>query len=165
MGIAYTAQGIIQLAVAAPDVLPAGFLGVNSLPVGDVIKIVGVPLGMFIWGIGFWFFAVATVSNLTGIKEPKFTLNCWAFIFPNAGLALALLAIGNALDSNGIRGVVSGLTIVLVAVWLAVAVGNIRAVVKREVLWPGKDEDNGWMEKSTHEQNDDQEAGNEVKND
>ena len=70
-----------------------------------------------------------------------FTLNWWGFIFPNAGLTVAAIYIGNALDSGGIKAVTSAMTIVLVIAWLAVAVAHIRAVVKCQVLWPGCDED------------------------
>lgn len=71
----------------------------------------------------------------------SFTLNWWAFIFPNAGLTLATIQIANAVDSPGIKGVTSGMTIILVILWLIVAVGHIRAVWRQDILWPGKDED------------------------
>lgn len=133
----------MQLGVNAPNVIPVNFLGVSDLPVGDVFKCIGVIVGMFLFAVAFWFFAVATVSILASIRDLQFTLNAWAFIFPNAGLALAIIAIGNALDSDGIRGVGSGVTILLVAVWLVVAVFCIKAVLCGTVMWPGKDEGGG----------------------
>lgn len=88
----------------------------------------------------------------------KFTLNCWAFIFPNAGLTLAVIAIGNALNSDGIRGVGSGLTILLVSAWLVVAVFNIKAVIEGSVMWPGKDEDGGDVVKGSGTASDEEKA-------
>lgn len=70
-----------------------------------------------------------------------FTLNWWAFIFPNVGLTIALIQIANALDSNGIKGVCSAMTIILVVMWIFVAFMNVRALWRGEVLWPGMDED------------------------
>lgn len=71
----------------------------------------------------------------------RFTLSWWAFIFPNVGLTVAAIYIGDVLDSNGIRAVTSAMTIMLVAVWIFVAIMNVKAVYQRKVLWPGMDED------------------------
>jgi tellurite resistance protein TehA-like permease len=70
-----------------------------------------------------------------------FSLNWWAFIFPNAGLTIALIKIAEALNSPGIKGVCSALTILLVIAWIAVVVMNAKAVWKGTILWPGMDED------------------------
>lgn len=71
----------------------------------------------------------------------SFTLNWWAFIFPNAGLTLAIIQLGSTYKSNGINGFSSALTVLLVVFWFVAAVANIMAVWKRQILWPGKDED------------------------
>lgn len=71
----------------------------------------------------------------------KFNLSWWAFIFPNAGLTIAAIQIGNALGSPAIGDVCSAATILIVIAWLVVAVVNVWAVWKRKVLWPGMDED------------------------
>jgi tellurite resistance protein TehA-like permease len=70
-----------------------------------------------------------------------FTLNWWAFIFPNAGLTLAAIQAGSVLHSEAINGVCSALTILLVLAWLCVALCCVRALWTGQVLWPGKDED------------------------
>lgn len=62
-------------------------------------------------------------------------------MFPNVGFTIATIQIGDALVSEGVKWVASGMTIVLVAVWLFVGCTHVRAVWKREILWPGKDED------------------------
>lgn len=79
-----------------------------------------------------------------------FTLNYWAFIFPNVGLTIALIQIGNALDSAGIKAVCSAMSILLVAMWLFVATMNIRALWLGQVLWPGMDEDEEDIEGHPH---------------
>lgn len=143
MSTGYTAQGIVNLSLNARDVIPSGFLNIPSLNVADLFRAVGVPIGIFLWGVGFWFFMVATLSILSGVRQMQFTLNCWAYVFPNVGLTLAVIAIGNALESNGIRGVASGMSIILVGTWFLVAAANCRAVWNGKVMWPGKDEDGG----------------------
>ena len=70
-----------------------------------------------------------------------FTMNYWGAIFPNVGLTIAAIYIGNVLGSNGIKGVTSAMSILLVIMWLFTAGMNIRAIFKHQVLWPGMDED------------------------
>lgn len=71
----------------------------------------------------------------------SFSLNWWAFIFPNAGLTLATIQVGSALNSEGIDGVASALTVLLVIMWFITAAFCTRAVWQGDVMWPGKDED------------------------
>ncbi|KAH7409857.1 C4-dicarboxylate transporter/malic acid transport protein-like protein [Phaeosphaeria sp. MPI-PUGE-AT-0046c] len=138
---AYTANTFVALAMYAPKHVPDDFLGIKSVPVGDIFKAVGVAAGIFMWLIAFWFSAFTTISVLVSAKEMHFTLNYWAFIFPNAGLVIALIQIANALQSAGMKGVCSAATLILVIAWLLVAILNIRGVMKKLVLWPGMDED------------------------
>ena len=77
----------------------------------------------------------------------SFTLNWWAFVFPNAGLTLAAIQMGKVFKSPGINGICSALTIMLVIMWLFTAVAHVRAVVRGTILWPGKDEELFWGSK------------------
>jgi tellurite resistance protein TehA-like permease len=147
---AYTANTFVSLAMYAPKHIPRDFLGITSVPPGDIFKVFGVAAGIFMWLISFWFSALTTVSVLVSAKESHFTLNQWAFIFPNVGLVIALIQIANALQSAGIKGVCSGATIILVIVWCFVAVMNVRGLFKHQVLWPGMDEDLEDMEGNEH---------------
>jgi C4-dicarboxylate transporter/malic acid transport protein len=138
---AYTSNTFVSLAMQAPKHVPDNLLGITSVPVGDIFKVVGVAAGIFMWLIAFWFSALTTVSVILSAKESHFTLNYWAFIFPNAGLVIALIQIANALGSDGMKGVCSGATIILVVLWFFVVIMNVRGLVKKQVLWPGMDED------------------------
>jgi tellurite resistance protein TehA-like permease len=138
----YTSNTLVALGMQAPKYIPPGFLNTPSdIPVGYIWQSVGVATGIFIWLLGFWFSALSTVSVLWGIKKMHFTLNQWGVIFPNVGLTIAAIYIGRALDSAGIKAVTSAMSMVLVALWFLTAVMNIWALYKKQVLWPGMDED------------------------
>lgn len=140
--VGYTANTFAGLGLKAPKAVPADFLGnPTAVPTGEVWRMCAVPVAVFIWLLGFWFSSLATVSCIRGYREMHFTLNYWAFIFPNVGLTIGALQIANALDSTAIKAVVSAATVVLVIVWVIVAVLNVLAVWRGQVLWPGKDED------------------------
>jgi tellurite resistance protein TehA-like permease len=139
----YTAVALVSLGSKAPDIIPEGFLGLENFQVGAVVKVFGVFAGIFVFLIAFWFFALALCATLEGARRMSFTLNWWAFIFPNAGMVLAALQIGDVLDSTGIKAVSSGATVLLVVTWLGTAGAYINAVQRRQLYWNGKDEDAG----------------------
>ncbi|KAK8071181.1 hypothetical protein PG997_011384 [Apiospora hydei] len=139
----YTATTLASLGMLAPKVIPTTYLDIHSgVPTGDLWKAMSIPAAMFVWLLGFWFCAQAVVSTLRGARKMRFTLSWWAFIFPNAGLTMGMYKIGIAIDSTSIQDiVVPAVTAVLIAVWVLVAVMNVVAVWRGDVLWPGKDED------------------------
>jgi C4-dicarboxylate transporter/malic acid transport protein len=145
--VGYTSAALVSLGNQAPNVIPAGWLAVNTLAVADVVKVIAVLSSLFLWLLAFWFFALATCAVIAGALSKKqkmgFTLNWWAFIFPNAGMCLAAINLGNVLQSDGIKAVTSAMTVGLVVAWLTVAVFCIMALREGKVLWPGKDEDKG----------------------
>lgn len=143
----YTSAALVTLGNQAPSIVPAGFLGLGDFNVGAAIKVLGVMAGIFLWLVAFWFFSLSMMATLTSIKDMTFTLNWWAFVFPNAGLTLAAIQIGNVLDSTGIKAVTSGMTILLVIAWFIVAASHISAVFRKQILWEGCDEDDGMQPK------------------
>ncbi|KAJ8108556.1 hypothetical protein OPT61_g8094 [Boeremia exigua] len=138
---AYTVNTLVALGMQAPKHIPKGFLGIDGIPVGDVFKAVAIAVGIFMWLVSFWFSALSTVSVLISAKESHFTLNWWAFIFPNVGLVTALLQIAEALELSSVQGVCTAATGVLILLWVFCAVMHTRALKRREILWPGQDED------------------------
>lgn len=138
---AYMSNTLVALGGDAPKILPPAYLGIDSVPAGDVWKAIGVPAGIFLWLLGFWFFALGSMSVIYGWKKMEFSLVCWSFIFPQVGLTIAAIQIGEVLESDGIRGVTSAMSILLVIGWFLVAAATVRGLWKRNVLWPGMDED------------------------
>ncbi|KAF2685231.1 hypothetical protein K458DRAFT_365518 [Lentithecium fluviatile CBS 122367] len=137
----YTAAGLISLAKQAPSIVPPDQFTNLEIADGEIIKIVGILSGLFIVLFAFWFFCISTIAVIAGARHMTFTLNWWAFIFPNAGLILATIQVGSVLTSEAINGVCSALTILLVIAWLGVAFCCVRALWRGQVMWPGKDED------------------------
>ncbi|KAH3944509.1 hypothetical protein HBI56_171880 [Parastagonospora nodorum] len=139
----YTAAGLFSLAKQAPRLIPPDYFTDTTVPDGEIVKIMGIMAGLFIVLFAYWFFFITTVTIISGLisKKMSFSLNWWAFIFPNAGLTLATIQAGSALKSSAIDGVASGLTVMLVVLWFVTASFCVRALWQGDVMWPGKDED------------------------
>ncbi|EMD86184.1 hypothetical protein COCC4DRAFT_193243 [Bipolaris maydis ATCC 48331] len=137
----YTAAGLLSLANQAPNQVPANYLTSISVPDGEILRIIGIVAGLFVVLFAYWFFLVTTIAVIVGARNMSFTLNWWAFIFPNAGLTLATIQAGKVLKSEAINGVASALTLLLVIMWLMTAVFCARALFLGQIMWPGKDED------------------------
>lgn len=105
------------------------------------IRLLALCAAIFLWGLSFWFFASAAAAVLSGMPDRKFHLSWFSFVFPNVGFAILSFRMGAALNSNGVIWMGTVMTILLVAVWLFVVYRCIRAVYKREIVWPGHDED------------------------
>lgn len=111
--------------------------------IADVFRIIALSAAIFLWATAFWFFSIAVVSVVHGIITQGITFHLvwWAFVFPNVGFTVATVNIGQALMSEGILWISSVMTVLLVAIWLFVGAAHFRAVWKKQILWPGKDED------------------------
>ncbi|KAH7398199.1 voltage-dependent anion channel [Pyrenochaeta sp. MPI-SDFR-AT-0127] len=137
----YTAAGIISLANQAPTLISPDYWTSISVPDGEIVRIFGIMSGLFIILFAYWFFFITTIAVLAGVRKMSFSLNWWAFVFPNAGLTLATIQAAKVLHSEAMNGMASALTILLVIMWFITAIFCIRAVYLGEVMWPGKDED------------------------
>ena len=136
---AYTCAGLLTLGKQAMSALPPDFLGVTSLPVGELWYAVAVPAALFLWLIAIWFSALSTVSVFHSIKKMSFALQWWSFIFPNVGLATATIRIGEALNSKPIKIAGSVVTVIMIPLWFMCIICQGRAIWNRELLAPGKD--------------------------
>lgn len=137
----YTSAALIQLGRKAPNILPPNVFGLSTDSDGNIVRALGIMAGIFIVIFAFWFFCISTVAVVAGLRRMSFTLNWWAFVFPNAGLTLAAIQVGAVFSSPGINGVCSALTLLIVIMWFVCAIATVRAVWRGEVPWPGKAED------------------------
>ncbi|KAH7213795.1 voltage-dependent anion channel [Fusarium oxysporum] len=138
---AFTCGGLIALGTQAKSALPDDFLGTPSIPAGELWSGMSVAAGLFIWLMAIWFSALSAISVLRAVRRMEFSLSWWALVFPNVGLALATINVGNTLSSRGIKIFGSALTVVLVIVWFICAAFHIRAIIRRDLLAVGKDLD------------------------
>ena len=74
----YTAAGLVSLGVQAPKILNTNAFTENSIPDGDIVRVVGTMSGIFIILFAFWFFCISTVAVVAGVRRMSFTLNWWA---------------------------------------------------------------------------------------
>jgi hypothetical protein len=70
------------------------------------------------------------------------------FVFPNVSFTTSTLLIGRQLQSEGILWLASAMTILLVAAWVGVLIMHVKAVLQKEIMMPGMDEDKGKPVKS-----------------
>ncbi|OJD40373.1 c4-dicarboxylate transporter malic acid transport protein [Diplodia corticola] len=129
--------------VANANALPAAhhYFAVAHPGARDMLLVLATWAAVFLWSLAFWFFGLALGACLMVVPRVRWTPMWWAYVFPNVGFTIATVEVGKELDSEGILWVASGMTVALVAMWLFIAVAQVRAVAKKMVLWPGKDED------------------------
>ncbi|KAF2029439.1 C4-dicarboxylate transporter/malic acid transport protein [Setomelanomma holmii] len=138
--IAYTSVALIGLADAIPTNPSYGYFA-NHPEAKQILQVIALFVGIFMWLFSFWIFAIAVLGNFSVVGKMSFSLTWWAFIFPNVGFMLATSMIGEKLESQAILWVASAITIGLVAIWIVSIVGCVRAVWQGKIVWPGMDED------------------------
>lgn len=106
----------------------------------EIVQTLALVFALFAWTLSFWFFCISTISCIAAIPHMDFHLVWYAFVFPNTGLTIAVIDIGEQLGSQGIMWVGSVMSILLVVVWLFVMVMHARAFYKKDIMMPGKDE-------------------------
>ena len=138
----FTALAIIGMAKHWP-VGTYNYFGGDPEITRVTVKIIALVTAVFIWSLSFWFFSIGVVSNIMAARagELKFKLNWNAFVFPNVGFTIAVIDIGQELNSEGVMWVGSVMSILLVAFYLFVQVMCVKAVWNRELCFEGKDED------------------------
>lgn len=136
---AFTALALVGMAKGLPEefqVLEEQY----AIQEAHIIELLSIICGVFLWALSLWFFCIAVVAVLR--SPPKaFHLNWWAMVFPNTGFTLATITLANALNSPGIKWFGTAMSICIVCMFLFVLVSNVRAVLRKDIMFPGKDED------------------------
>lgn len=130
--------------------LPADFdirLGANPILPGQpglgekaVIQILAYVSGTLLWGLALWWFTIA----LTGVVRapPRyFHLSWWGMIFPNTGFALATITLGKSFANESIQWLGTVMSILVTLLYIVILYNCFWAVVRREIVYPGRDED------------------------
>ncbi|KAI9704600.1 MAG: hypothetical protein M1820_005513 [Bogoriella megaspora] len=134
----FTALALIGISRSIPA--DYGYFAIYPSSV-ETLQQLALAFAIFIWALAFWFFCISLLSVLAEGLSMSFHLVWWAFVFPNTGFTIAVIEIGQELRSNAVTWVGSILSILLVAIYLFVLGSHVYAVLTKQILWPGKDED------------------------
>lgn len=149
----FTISGIVSMGSILPDIVSPTFMGNGELA-GQVSKIMSIWVGLWLWGLAFWFFLVSVGAHWSCLGKGRmpFAMTFYSYIFPNTALTTATFAIAKALDNRPIKILGCVMTILLIIAWLAIFIMMIRAVINKDILWPQKQEDReegGWRKESS----------------
>jgi tellurite resistance protein TehA-like permease len=148
----FTCAAFLAMAADAPRLLMSDtakgipFLaGMGSDPSSfpSSIRLLAVSASIFFLGLSCWFFCSAAAAVAVGMPDRRFHLSWWSFVFPNVGFTIACIKIGGVMESPGILWTSSVMTILLVGAWAFIVFRCGLAVHRREIVWPGHDEDSG----------------------
>ncbi|KAI0143869.1 voltage-dependent anion channel [Hypoxylon sp. NC0597] len=134
----FTSLAIIGLANDFPQYY--NYFGADSVTI-QILRVIATFASIFIWSLSLWFFCISVVANLAVRKQLTFHLNWYAYVFPNVGFTITIIALGKNLRSQGAMAVGSAMTLLLVAMWIFVFIHHVKAIINREILFEGKDED------------------------
>ncbi|KAI1133361.1 voltage-dependent anion channel-domain-containing protein [Nemania abortiva] len=134
---AFTALALIGMANGLPDSFDREFDGILD---ANIIRTFALIAAIFLWGLSLWWFFIAAVAVIS--SPPKyFHLGWWAMVFPNTGFILATISIAKEFQSAHVLRFASALSILLVIMYFFVLFSHIRAVIKQDIMYPGRDED------------------------
>ncbi|GAP83168.1 putative C4-dicarboxylate transport protein mae1 [Rosellinia necatrix] len=134
---AFTALAFIGMANGLPDSFDRENDGIID---ANIIRTFALIAAIFLWALSLWWFFIAAIAVIS--SPPKyFHLGWWAMVFPNTGFILATISIAKEFRNPHVLRAGSALSILLVLMYFFVLVSHIRAVVKQEIMYPGRDED------------------------
>ena len=120
------------------------FMGVYGALAASILRIVANWVSLWLWGLAWWFFFISLLSNLVCFQKKHqmpFAMTWFSFIFPQTALTTATFAVAEAFDVPTIRVIGCVMTCLLVLVWFFVVGMMVRAIGKKQILWPEKGED------------------------
>lgn len=95
---------------------------------------------VFLWAFSLWWFGIALVAVIQ--SPPKyFHLGWWAMVFPNTGFTLASISIAREFGNEALMWCTTGMSIIMICVYLFVFAFQIRAVIVQDIMYPERDED------------------------
>lgn len=134
---AFTALALIGMANGLPDKFDPSFDGIVDAP---IIRTFALIAAVFLWALAAWWFLIGVVAVIS--SPPKyFHLGWWAMVFPNTGFVLATITISNEFHSEAVKWFATGMSIMMLCMFLFVFYNLVVAVIKQEIMYPGRDED------------------------
>jgi tellurite resistance protein TehA-like permease len=82
----FTIAGVVNMGQVLPHVVPDNFMD-NGYLAGQIGKISSIWIGLWLWGLAFWFFIVSVGAHWSCVRDRKmtFAMTWYSFIFPNTG--------------------------------------------------------------------------------
>lgn len=136
---AFTALALVGMTSSLPEELDL-LHDETAIQDARIMTLLAISAAAFLWALSLWFFCIAVIAV---IREPptSFHLNWWAMVFPNTGFTLATITMGDWLGSKGVSGVATAMSIGIICMFIFVLVCHVRAVIRQDIMYPGKDED------------------------
>ncbi|KAF2167774.1 hypothetical protein M409DRAFT_65875 [Zasmidium cellare ATCC 36951] len=151
----FTISGIVTMGMVIPEVASKDFLlPGNGELAANISRVMSVWAGLWLWGLAFWFFIVSVGAHWSCVQKRRmtFAMTFYSYVFPNTALTTATFAIAKALDNRPIAILGCVMTCILIVIWMSVFMMMIRAVIKKDILWPQKQEDReegGWTKQDS----------------
>lgn len=131
----FTAFVTLELAKIAQDKLKTQKFEADWLP------LFGLVVSCAILILSFFMLALTTVAVARDFRQLRFKLVWWTFVFPNVGFTIAVIKFALAIESDWLQWVATVMVIMMTGLWLGVGVSHIIAVRRKQIMWPGRDED------------------------
>ena len=145
---AFTVSGTVGMAFNIPTILDSlntkDYMGVPTPLASAILTLIANWTCLWLWGLAFWFFFISLLSNIVCFRRSHhmpFSRTWFSFVFPQTALTNATFAIAKAFEMEALKVVGCVMAGLLVLVWAGVVVMMVRAVVRKELLWPEKGED------------------------
>ncbi|MCJ1351997.1 MAG: hypothetical protein MMC33_001981 [Icmadophila ericetorum] len=139
---AFTAASLINVSNSANIGLPADYMG-NGALAAMVVKIIADWSALWLWGLAIWFFIISVGAQVSCLRHGNltFAMTWFSFIFPNTALITSTFAVGKAFQSRGLQVIGCVLTVILILAYIGVCGAMVRALMRKQILWPQKGED------------------------
>ena len=130
IGLAPTAVLVIIMVKMA-----SAFPYIDFIAAGDITAFVQIT-GMMMWGFSIWWLVLSVLKTGYALIKGtlKFALSWWAFTFPIGALAVATGSLNSLLKLQFMNILQIVLTILLFAVWTAVAVLTVRGITDGSIF-------------------------------
>ncbi|KKY18783.1 putative malic acid transport protein [Phaeomoniella chlamydospora] len=134
---AFTALALIGMANGLPDDFDFDTNGTIDVA---FIRAMAIIIAGFLWALSLWWFFIAVIAVIASPPQ-YFHLGWWAMVFPNTGFTLATITLANEFESEGVKIFATVMSVGILIAYSFVIQAHVRAVLTKDILFPGRDED------------------------
>lgn len=141
--LAFTGLCILHLSKLYDRLFPPFFITDASTSAFRVVAVIGLYQALVCWVTCFWMFFVALIVVIQGAIQHgmRFKLAWFAMVFPSAGMTILTIKLGDRLECTSLKLVGTVLAVIVSAAYLVCTAFYIIAIWKKNIIYPGKDED------------------------